>query len=260
MAADAVCHTGIPSSLPHLSRHVWRGSVLLCVITMPRDRARCDGCEASLVAAGFPPPLRLQGQPRRGQEPLHHTVTRAHRRVLYDFVLRRLYRHWHLLLLEDDARIAGGAGSGEMLWTALGRLEQAGGWTSLHVGHVPIGPCLPIGSHLCHTTLPYCAHAILYNRHRFPNINPVGKWGRPWFFEGMLSVPVDERFAMLPSIAYQSVTPKEMRALPLVRHVTYRQGEAFMTALSLAETLLIVAVALSVCVAGARRMATLCRA
>ena len=41
--------------------HVWRDSVLVCVITMPGAERRCDGCEASFTEAGFPPPLRVAG-------------------------------------------------------------------------------------------------------------------------------------------------------------------------------------------------------
>lgn len=239
-----------PRGRAGLAAHAWAGAagapVLVCVITLPRDRARCDGCEASFASGGFPAPLRLPGEPRRAGEPLHETITRAHRLVLQDFARLGLHRRWHLLLLEDDARVRPGAGG--VLRAALEALEaRPGGWTTLHVGHVPLGPCLPVGSHLCHTLLPYGAHAVLYNRRRFPDINPAGRWGRPWFFEGMLGVPLGQRLAVLPSLCHQSVTPKEMQAIPLVRDVGYVNGEAFMMCLSLAETLAVLTVAACLC-------------
>ena len=223
--------------------HVWRDQVLLCVITMPKDVVRCDGCEESFVAAGFPPPLRLAGEThRKGEETMHQTITRAHKLVLQDFVRMGFHERWHLLILEDDARLQ--YRSPEMkLRRALRKLDQWKNWTCLHVGHVPLGPCLPLGWNLCRSTMPYAAHAILYNRSRLPNINPKNRWGRPWFFEGMMAVPLDERFAMMPSICGQSVTPKEMQSIPLIKHMSYQRGEMIMTVLAVVEACLVLIMA-----------------
>jgi len=223
--------------------HVWRGKVLICVITMPRDHERCDECERSFVQAGFPPPLRIPGEVHlKGQETMHDTITRAHRLVLESFVRAGYHKKWHLLVLEDDARLQYSEPE-KRLARALDKLEKIKIWCTLHVGHVPLGPCLPLGWNLCRTTLPYAAHAIMYNRHRFPNINKTQQWGRPWFFEGMLAVPFDERFAMLPSLCGQSVTPKEMQKIPLIKSMSYQQGETFMMILSVVEVCVILVLA-----------------
>ena len=222
-----------------LQPHVWRESVLICVITMPSAHVRCDGCEESFIREGFPAPLRVAGEVHRtGEESMHETITRAHRAVLEDFVAAKLHDRWHLLVLEDDARLQY-SDPEHRLARALDKLKQWGHWTCLHVGHVPLGPCLPLGWNMCRSSLPYTAHAILYNKKRLANINPKQRWGRPWFFEGMLAVPLDERFAMLPSICGQSVTPKEMEQMPLIKNMTYRQGETVMMVMGIIEACVI---------------------
>jgi hypothetical protein len=175
-------------------------------------------------------------------ETMHETITRAHRLVLEDFVQVGFQRHWHLLVLEDDARLQYNEPE-HRLGRALDKLEQWTHWTCLHVGHVPLGPCLPLGWNLCRSTLPYTAHAILYNRHRLADVNPMRRWGRPWFFEGMMAVPLDERFAMLPSLCGQSVTPKEMQKIPLIKNMSYQQGETFMMILAVVEACVILVLA-----------------
>ena len=85
-----------------------------------------------------------------------------------------------------------------------------------------------------HSTLPYTAHAVLYSRAHFPDANPdPTRWGRPWFFEGMMSVPLGEKFALIPSLCTQCEMPKEMKEVPLLRDLSYAQGEKAMVDIAL---------------------------
>ena len=216
-----------------LRRHVWN-EVLCCVITMDTAAPRFRECLRSLAGAGFPTPYAVPGEHPRAGVSVADAIHSAHRRVACNFVARGLHRYWDLMVIEDDARLQPRAL--EKLTLALEKLRRWR-WTSLHVGHVPLGPCLPLGSYLCVSVLPFTGHMYVLNREKIAKLlrGSSHRWKRPFMIEGNLAVPIEERFAMLPSICYQSVQPKEMKALPLVCRITYCEGEVLMTALSIVE-------------------------
>lgn len=242
----------------NIEKHVWNDEVFVCVITMPFSRSRCDECEALLVGSGFPPPMRITGATRREGETMHSTVTRAHRKALEFYTRSKFHKTWHLLLLEDDARMHPGAVRRfHKLWRKLATLK----WKTCHVGHVPLGPIVPLGSHVCLSTLPYSAHAVLYNRGYVAQVvhNPSQRWGRPWFFEGMLDVPLKERMGAVPSLFFQCQLPKEMNAIPFLRKLGYIKGEQGMLMLSLFQTVIVTATLALIIVIMAKCMQRSCR-
>tara|TARA_B100001057_G_scaffold229131_1_gene229392 strand:- start:321 stop:617 length:297 start_codon:yes stop_codon:yes gene_type:complete len=82
------------------------------------------------------------------------------------------------------------------------------------------------------------AHAYILNKNMIKALNPI-KWSRPYIFEGNISINILNKFAMFPSICEETITPKEMKAIPIVGKLNYFIGETSTTIIALIETSII---------------------
>ena len=145
----------------------------------------------------------------------------------------------HMLIMEDDCVFH----SGEPYRTLnkIMPILEKRKWTCVYMGHTPLGPILPTTSYpLCYTAFPWGAHCILWNRSKIRELleeYPV--FDRPWIIEGGLGFPLKERLATVPSICYQSRTPKEMVRCGL-NWMGYYNGERIMMGFIIICTFLLV--------------------
>ena len=161
-----------------------------------------------------------------GRSATDEVVSACHIKAISEY-LRHDYhkRNWHLLILEDDCRFE--------VKDAFNRVAKAvhmldvriPNWHTLHVGHVPLGPCFPIlksdSSFVVWTSLPFSGHCYVINCVKASNILPKKmQWKRPFSMEGLLHLPIFSRFALNPSIATQIRRPKELVKLDNALFIT----------------------------------------
>ena len=132
----------------------------------------------------------------------------------------------HMLVLEDDC-VFTCMNPLEVIKNKISYLEKFN-WATLHVGHVPLLPTIPVGNGLVRSFMPFCGHAYVINGTKLNELDrniDEESWGRPHFVEGMQKVNRFERFAMCPYIAYQSRMPREMKSIPFVgKYVSFYFG------------------------------------
>lgn len=219
--------TATADELAAFENHVWRGC-FICVIYLPRNMKRCQETIDNVVAHGFPAPYMVPGVTPRPGDTVHDCVCRAHHNTVGWFLSKGLDSRFHLLVLEDDALFVF-PDSEPKLAAALETLEQWGKWGSLHVGHIAMGPVYPLTNGLVRSMNPCTSHCYVLNRRTVRSIYalvPERLWKRPMMVEGHWAYPADERFAMMPALATQSVMPKEMASMPIIRDMcTYQDGE-----------------------------------
>lgn len=117
----------------------------------------------------------------------------------------------HLLILEDDVEFL----TERPLVDIKQAVDSIHGlpWYSLHIGHFPLGPSIPINLHVAWTFLPFTSHAILWNASRVRSVLSKARHGRPYVIEGNMHLPLFSRYAMLKSIVTQNRRPKELKYL-----------------------------------------------
>ena len=138
-------------------------------------------------------------------------------------------RKSHVLIMEDDCRFvsSGSQSVHDRIEESIQRVDKlsCGTWHSLHLGHVPLGPSVPLGTTkrskdvIIWSSLPFTGHAYLINYRQIDAL--VKRWDlRPFNYEGMLSSPVWTRFAVQPAMATQIRRPKELRLIDETIRIT----------------------------------------
>ncbi|KAG8459435.1 hypothetical protein KFE25_013071 [Diacronema lutheri] len=231
--------TASAEELADFEKHVWHGC-FLCVIYLPRNMKRCQETIENVVGHGFPPPFMMPGVTPRPGDTVHDCVCRAHHTAISWYLAKGLDSRYHMFVLEDDAQFVFDDAA-ERVKVALDSLETWGKWGSLHIGHIPMGPIYPLPNGLARSMNPCTSHAYVLNRRTVRSIHafvPERLWKRPMMVEGHWAYPADERFAMLPTVATQSVMPKEMASIPIVRSVcSLQSGERCATCFAFFQTL-----------------------
>ncbi len=115
----------------------------------------------------------------------------------------------HLMIVEDDIEFVSENPTRDIV-EALESLENFSWWYSLHVGHFPLGPTVPINTLLAWTVLPFTSHAIIWNARRVREVLMKPHHGRPYVIEGNMHLPLFSRFAVVKSIVTQNRRPKEL--------------------------------------------------
>lgn len=197
-----------------------------CVIAHPNDDTEARMTRDHCVACGFAAPPRIIQGIRLPPGGHFNAFGTAHTRCLR--VMQRSTRAGHVLIMEDDCRFVPRAGGSvhARIEACIARVEglTGGAWHSLHLGHVPLGPCVPMGRTTCGdgiiwSALPFTGHAYLINRRHVPAL--LRRWNsRPFHYEGMLCSPVWTRFAAQPAMATQIRRPKELRMIDEATRVT----------------------------------------
>lgn len=194
-------------------------------IVHPTDPSRREHIEVELDRVGIRERVIVPGTSPSalGNANAHVAITYAHMECFSRFVSSCSRKH--LLVLEDDVSFTVSDPVGE-LHRALRAIAQLP-WYSLHVGHLPLGPSVPINTQITWSVLPFCAHAILWNNRHVRELLNAGlaRAGRPYLFEGNVQLPWYSRFAMLRPIATQSRRPKELVSIdsfPVLGHITRR--------------------------------------
>jgi hypothetical protein len=194
------------------SNSVLQGMFRAYIIAHPNDPRHAEETQAHCVAVGLPQPTLVRGlKPTSGAvSAANQSITAVHLRVLATAIRHGCeHRHQHVLVMEDDCRFLG---------RMTGRIEDIVGglhdnWTSIHLGHVPLGPCIPITVRgrdmVVWSSLPFTGHAYLLHYRKLRSI--MAHWGeRPFSHEGMLSSSFWGRFAIYPPLATQNRRPKEL--------------------------------------------------
>ena len=199
-----------------------------CVIAHPDDPTEALKTVQDLfLHRGFAsPPVLIPGlRPFRGKanntvENADNAITAVHAKCIATMVRRGCtQRREHILVMEDDCRFHGGSSTYRQILRLLDTLERVthGAWWSLHLGHVPLGPVLPIthpvsGDVLVWSSLPFTGHAYVINYRIAAKL--CRQWRRrPFSHEGMMGAPFWMRFAVQPSMATQNRRPKELKQL-----------------------------------------------
>jgi hypothetical protein len=115
----------------------------------------------------------------------------------------------HLMILEDDVEFVSEDPTRD-IEDVLESLENFPWWYSLHVGHFPLGPTVPINALLAWTVLPFTSHAIIWNARRVREVLAKPHHGRPYVIEGNVHLPLFSRFSVVKSIVTQNRRPKEL--------------------------------------------------
>lgn len=206
-----------------------------CVIAHPDNDAEArktqkhleEDCEFPAdtikVIRGLRPP------PRGGMDNLVQSISLVHARCLS--IMNRegcVDRKQHVMIVEDDCRFTSGDRMDvhHRLTKLIESVEKLsrGKWHSLHVGHVPLGPTIPVGASsendvIVWSSLPFAGHAYLIN-YRFLR-TLANTWGRrPYNYEGMMGSPIMTRFAVQPPMATQIRRPKELCQIDETVHFT----------------------------------------
>jgi len=134
-------------------------------------------------------------------------IINSHLNCFSQYVASRSSKH--LLILEDDVKFLTPNPVGDII-DALSSLAHFPWWYSLHVGHLPLGPTIPVNSLLLWTGLPFTAHAIIWNATRVREVLSKVRHGRPYVIEGNVHLPLFSRFAVVKSVVTQSRRPKEL--------------------------------------------------
>jgi len=229
-------------------QHVWEDKVFCMIITIPANETLMQGAVNNMVDSGFPAPRVMNGSlPKKHETTTLPAIWRSHTKCLRYFVNRDLHKKYHLMVCEDDCRFKDPSTAATKLHNTLHTLEKYRRWTCLHVGHVPLGPVAPVFKNLCITALPFTSHCLLWNRHRVEGLLSrirYTKRKRPFLFEGNLSIPIDEKYAILPSLATQCVIPTEMKAImrripALEKVLTFDKGESLMNVVAVIQFVLL---------------------
>jgi hypothetical protein len=147
---------------------------------------------------------------------LDKAIALSHYRCLVDFARRtRILQRGgpDLVVMEDDVSFDNEYDAVPEITSVQKMLHRRHpNWATCHLGHLPLGPVLPLGR-LCLTTLPFGAHCIMWQRSFVLSIVekvPPARFRRPMYMEGMLSVSVFRKFTVRRPIATQIIRPKEL--------------------------------------------------
>jgi hypothetical protein len=186
-------------------------------------------------AAGLPPPIIIPGVLRH--ENAHDVgnmpIERAHLKVISTFVRGGFAKTKHLMVCEDDCSFGDGEDVAGTIERALATLDNTVPWSSLHVGHVPIGPTFPLftlgGTTVVWSSVPYCGHCYILNKVTAMEIaaKPAHAWVRPRSHEGMFGVPLLTKFALHPPLATQNRRPKELSMIDVEKPWLFTKGYDF---------------------------------
>lgn len=177
-----------------------------------RHHLHCAGIQAITVVRGSLP-VGLSVNDRDA------AIARSHHRCITHFLAHHGDRDKHLLLCEDDVVFAPDVNPTEVVHDAILKLAQhAPYWRTLHVGHIPCCPTLPVlfSRKLCVSPAPGTAHAILWNRAYLRALHaslPMCAWRRPRVMEFQTALPWYAKFALVHSIASQNQRPKELQTI-----------------------------------------------
>ena len=147
---------------------------------------------------------------------LDKAIALSHYRCLVDFARRTRMLHRScpdLVVMEDDVSFDIDNVVSEITSIQKTLRRRHPNWATCHLGHLPLGPVLPLGR-LCLTTLPFGGHCIMWQRsfvHSIVKEVPAARFRRPMYMEGMLSVSVFRKFTLRKPIATQIFRPKELR-------------------------------------------------
>lgn len=235
-----------------MAEHVWKNKVLFAVLSVYGNEKRLQELDENLQSHDFPRPMRWMEEKLGPGSTIRQRATaicRSHYELTRWFCTQWLPAHpgHHLMVLEDDCLFLT-VDAAETLWNQLSYLEQhfQSRWALLMVGQCALGPLWPVRSGLWRTSFPYAAHSYILNRERVAELMnrvPQSKWRRPFMIEGWLNVPLAEKFALSPPLTTQSVKPKEMMAVPLIREFRLETGIQVMeTFMKVAALVLIVVV------------------
>lgn len=124
-----------------------------------------------------------------------------------------------IFILEDDCEFLN-PDAGKLIFEYYTFLKtNYKNWTVFFPGHIPLGPLIPCKNKLFYSTNPYAAHSYILNGQKVERLLqeiPRRKWKRPYIVEGWLKIPIEQKFALHPSITTQIQLPKEM--VSLVKH------------------------------------------
>ena len=187
------------------------------VIANPSDPRHALAVSAACERAGLPRPRISPGSARFPGDAPNDPVERAHLKAARAFARRSrggALRGRHLLVLEDDCEFVGDAAGA--LARALRWLDRRpASWASLHAGHLPAGPTVPVKSLggpyvLTWTSLPFTGHAYVLNRLYAERVVAGRRFRRPYSQEGLCQLPLFKKFALQPVVATQNRRPKEL--------------------------------------------------
>jgi hypothetical protein len=207
-------------------------SVVVRIITIDPESNDFQKTYRHVVESGIPKPTVLLGD--LSVDPSDVKVTNravfaSHHSCALEFVESGLHHTHDLLVLEDDVRFR--AKAKQTVGRALQFLRRhRKGWHTLHVGHLPLAPCIPVvgARNLCHTPMPFGGHAYILNGAHVEELLrrvPRERWGRPDMVEGMTAAPLFSKYALCPSQAHQARIPREMAKIVGRSLMTYTTGE-----------------------------------
>lgn len=200
--------------------------IAICIIAHPHDPTHAHETRRHVMQdCQFPlTPLIVAGLPPIASSSLSGTdsaITAVHAKCVAVMVRHGcVEKKQHVVILEDDCRFHSPSKTHAQLTSNLAALEQSthGSWWTLHLGHIPLGPTIPItkpahGENvITWSSLPFTGHAYVIN-YRVANQLHKSWRKRPFSHEGMLSAPFWSKFAVQPPMATQNRRPKELKHL-----------------------------------------------
>lgn len=206
--------------------YVWNHKTVTMVLSIPRNIQRLDALFENVKQHHFPKPFVHYGVPAplgSDNKRVSESITRNHYHAI------KMFNHWNsqrsfaydVMIMEDDCRFVVPKAH-VLLQGHLDYLNKNKDWTTLHVGHCPLGPVFPIRNGLIRTTFPWCAHCYVLKGTKIHDLLqkiPEKKWKRARVLEGWLTVPWSQKFAVSPSLATQSEIPKEIKHVPIVNRL-----------------------------------------
>ena len=183
--------------------------IIVFVIVHPEDALRKKEVTSELTRVGILDFYFVDGTMTHSKNIKERDacIINSHLNCFSQYVASRSKKH--LLILEDDVKFLTPNPVGDII-DALSSLVHFPWWYSLHVGHFPLGPTIPVNSLLLWTGLPFTAHAVIWNATRVREVLLKVRHGRPYVIEGNIHLPLFSRFAVVKSIVTQSRRPKEL--------------------------------------------------
>tara|TARA_X000000950_G_scaffold287925_1_gene402373 strand:- start:11034 stop:11864 length:831 start_codon:yes stop_codon:yes gene_type:complete len=192
--------------------------VVFYLIAHPVIASRTQNALSVLKTAGIENAIVLRGTRATGGEisSQQHAIALSHYRCLVDFSRPR--RHARLkpdvVVLEDDVTFNVQNASEFVQHVASLLHHHHPRWKTCHLGHIPMGPVLPLSHMFCLTSLPFSAQAILWRGEFACDLTSrvsAQRFQRPHYMEAMLDISFFQKFALNTPIAFQSQRPKELR-------------------------------------------------
>lgn len=213
---------------------------IIPIILTTKDSPRTEICLKECSRVGINPYI-FYGLKTDDPKNLASTITENHYQILSffnelwkrqsleeDYVRehdskKNRSEEYHLMVLEDDCEFTT-QNIIQLLEEYLNHIsscEQR--WTTIHLGHCPLGPLIPFHKNLFYSTFPWTAHCYLINGaslNKLLNENHKREWKRPYALEGWLCVSSMEKFAFSPPLATQTILPKEIRQIPILNDIS----------------------------------------